>query len=122
MNVVITHDTNFEANGCVVVHSIESALDAVKDHDEICVIGGADLYRQMLPYVNRIYMTIVHHTFSADTFFPELNLSEWDEVERKINQPDDKNKYACEFLILDKAVIARSPGQKHAGVNSATKQ
>jgi dihydrofolate reductase len=108
MNVVITHDTNFEANGCVVVHSIESALDAVKDHDEICVIGGADLYRQMLPYVNRIYMTIVHHTFSADTFFPELNLSEWDEVERKINQPDDKNKYACEFLILDKAVIARS--------------
>ncbi|HSW92777.1 MAG TPA: dihydrofolate reductase [Gammaproteobacteria bacterium] len=106
MNVVITHDLNFKSEGCVIVHSIQDALDVVQDADEICVIGGADLYRQMLPLSDRIYLTRVHHTFSADTFFPELNSDEWNEVECFLHPADEKNPYACEMVVLDRRIVA----------------
>lgn len=105
LNVVITRDKNCKADGCVVVNSIQSALEAVKDQDEICVIGGAELYQQMLPVADRIYLTIVHHVFSADVFFPEVNWAEWNVVERVLRVADEKNKYACEFLTLDRKSI-----------------
>lgn len=105
VNVVITRDKNFSAEGCVVVNSIQSALEVVKDQHEICVIGGAELYQQMLPTADRIYLTIVHHTFSADVFFPELNLAEWNVLERTLRAADEKNKYSCEFLMLDRNPI-----------------
>jgi dihydrofolate reductase len=101
-NIIITRDKNFNAEGCEVVHSIQAALELVRDQEEVCVIGGAELYRQMLPNTQRIYMTIVHHTFSGDVFFPELNLSEWKEVERVECSSDEKNEYACSFLKLER--------------------
>src|SRR5579872_6380671 len=100
-NIVITRDKNFKAEGCEVVHSIQAALELVKNQQEICVIGGAELYRQMLPNIQRIYMTIVHHTFDADAFFPELNLSEWKEISRVECPADEKNQFSCSFLILE---------------------
>jgi dihydrofolate reductase len=102
VNIVITQDKNFKADGCVVVHSIQAALKAVENQAEICVIGGAELYRQMLPIIQRIYLTIVHHDFSGDAFFPELDMNEWKEVERTELASDEKNNYSCSFLVLDK--------------------
>lgn len=101
-NIIITHDTQFKAEGCEVVHSIESALACVKDQTEICVIGGAELYRQLLSRVNRIYLTVVHHAFEADAFFPELNSTEWEEVSRVDCEPDEKNAYSYSFIELKK--------------------
>ena len=71
-NVVITHDKNFQACGCVVANSIRTALAAVSYSDEVFVIGGALLYEQMLSMAQRIYLTIVHHEFEGDVFFPNL--------------------------------------------------
>ena len=105
-NVIITRDENFKAEGCLVVNSIESALAVVKDQEEICVIGGADLFRQMLPMVERIYLTVVHHEFEDDTFFPELDLAEWRELEKISNLADEKNKYPYDFLILQKKRVS----------------
>ncbi len=101
-NVIVTRDENFKADGCVVVHSIEAALMAVEDQEEICVIGGAELFQQMLPLVEKIYLTIVHHEFAADTFFPEINVAEWKEIEKVTHEADEKNKYAYDFLVLQK--------------------
>lgn len=102
LNVVITRDQHVNAEGCVVVNSIQSALEVVKDQSEICVIGGAELYQQMLPMADRMYLTIVHHVFSADVFFPEWNDAEWHVIERVERAADEKNQYACEFLMLDR--------------------
>jgi dihydrofolate reductase len=101
-NVVITHDVNFQAPGCVVAHSIATALDAVSYSDEVFVIGGAVLYQQMLPRTQRLYMTLVDHDFEGDTFFPELNMAEWQQVERSDFLPDEKNEYPYSFIILDR--------------------
>ncbi len=101
-NVVITHDVNFEACGCVVANSIDTALAAVSYSDEVFVIGGAILYQHMLPLTQRIYLTIVHHPFVGDAYFPELNPAEWHESERQTHPADDKNAYPFSFVTLNK--------------------
>jgi dihydrofolate reductase len=101
-NVIITHDVGFEAGGCVVANSIETALAAVSYSDEIFVIGGAVLYQHMLPLTQRIYMTIVHHQFVGDTYFPGLDLNEWNELDRIAHPADEKNAYPYSFITLER--------------------
>ncbi len=76
-NVVITRDKNYQADGCMVVNSLEDALNMAHQDSEVFIIGGGDIYRQTLHLVNRIYLTRIHASFSGDTFFPELDLKEW---------------------------------------------
>jgi dihydrofolate reductase len=101
-NVVITRDVNFQACGCVVANSIEMALSSVEYSDEAFVIGGAELFKALLPKTERIYLTIVHHEFDGDTFFPELNLDEWRESERETHPADEKHAYSFSFVTLDR--------------------
>jgi dihydrofolate reductase len=101
-NIVITHDTQFQAPGCVVAHSIATALDAVNYSDEVFVIGGALLYQQLLPRVERLYLTMVHHEFDGDAYFPEINFSEWNEKERTDYPADEENLYPFSFLLLER--------------------
>ena len=70
-NIVITRDPDYQAAGCTVVHSVDAALRAAEPHSEVMVIGGAELYRQVLPEVSTIYLTQVHADVEGDTVFPE---------------------------------------------------
>ncbi|HAN19979.1 MAG TPA: dihydrofolate reductase [Bacteroidales bacterium] len=101
-NVIITRDKNYKAEGCIVVHSLQEALDFAKNESEIFIIGGGNIYKQALPIADRIYLTKVHHVFDGDTFFPEINMNEWIEKSRHDFEPDEKNKYPFSILILDK--------------------
>lgn len=101
-NVVISRDVNFQACGCVVANSIETALLSVEYSDEVFVIGGAMLYQELLPKTQRVYLTIVHHEFVGDAYFPELNPDEWRESERVMHPEDDKNAYSFSFVTLDR--------------------
>jgi dihydrofolate reductase len=101
-NIVITRDTGYRVAGCVVVHSIDAALVAAGDQDEIMVIGGADFYRQVLPRTDTIYLTRIHEAFDGDTCFPELNAADWREVERSDHTADAKNPHDYSFIRLDR--------------------
>jgi dihydrofolate reductase len=102
-SIVITRDAGYSAPGCVVVHSIEAALQAAADcGDEAMVIGGAEFYRQVLPFTNTLYLTRIHADFEGDTLFPELDESEWRQVERSDCEPDVKNPYRYSFIRLDR--------------------
>lgn len=101
-NVVITSDTEFKACGCVVANSIDMALTAAAYSKEVFVIGGASLFEKMLPKIKRIYLTVIDEVFDGDTFFPELNVSEWHEVQRINHQPDENNIYSYSFVTLDR--------------------
>ena len=70
-NIVITHDSDFTAERAEVVHSIDEAL-AMADENTF-VIGGASIYRAMLPYCDRVYLTKVYADADADAFFPSLD-------------------------------------------------
>ncbi len=101
-NIVITRDTAYRAEGCVVVNSIDAALEAAGEQDEVMVIGGAEFYRQVLPRTDTIYLTRVHATISGDTRFPELSADEWLEVERSDHAADDKNPHDYSFIRLER--------------------
>ena len=101
-NIVITRDKNYVAEGCVVVHSMEAALQAAGDSAEVMVIGGAEFYRQALPYARTLYLTCVEGEFEGDTFFPELDDQDWREAERTDFEPDEKNPHAYSFVRMER--------------------
>ena len=101
-NIIITHDESYLASDSVVVHSIDEALKAAGDVDEVMIIGGASFYEQMLPKADRLYLTFVHAELDGDAWFPEINNSDWNKVEKINNKKDDKNRYAHSFVVLDR--------------------
>jgi dihydrofolate reductase len=102
-SIVVTRDSAYTAPGCLVVHSLDMALQAAAEcGDEAMVIGGAELYRQVLPRADTLYLTQIHAGVEGDTFFPELEASEWREVDRRDCEPDEKNPCRYSFIRLDR--------------------
>src|SRR5665213_977224 len=81
-NIVVTRQT-LTIPGCEVVNSIDAALELCKGEEEVFIGGGAEIYKTAMPHTDRIYLTIVHQPFEADTFFPETDQSEWRKVSRE---------------------------------------
>jgi dihydrofolate reductase len=102
-NIVITADSLYEADGCQVVHSIDQALAAAGSCQEAMIIGGANLYRQTLEKADRLYLTLVKAEPQGDTWFPEIELQQWREVERETHEADGNNEYDYDFVVLDRA-------------------
>ncbi|MFU8838369.1 MAG: type 3 dihydrofolate reductase [Thiohalomonadaceae bacterium] len=102
LNIVITRDPGYQAEGAVVVHDIEAALAAAGEVEELMIIGGESFYRQMLPRADRFYLTLVHGRFEADAWFPSFEMAEWRELSREEHPADEKNPHACSFLILER--------------------
>ena len=75
VNVVLTTDKSYSTNGIVLVHSLEEMLDELKRYpsEDIYVIGGETIYRQLLPHCDRAYITRIDHAYDADTYFPNLD-------------------------------------------------
>ena len=104
-NIVITRQSDYKAEGCVVVNSLEEALKVAKSNEEneAFIIGGGQIYKLAVDsdLVDRIYLTRIHHSFDGDTFFPELN-SDWIELKREDYFKDDNHKYDYSFIVLEK--------------------
>jgi dihydrofolate reductase len=101
-NIVITDNRNDRFEGCETVFSIEEAIDKCINDQESFVIGGASVYRQFLPLASRLYLTRVYKSFEADTFFPEINPEEWEEISRENPEHDGKNDFSYAFIILQR--------------------
>lgn len=99
-NIVVTRDKDYQTEGAIVVYSIEEALQAAGDAEEVMIIGGASFYTQMLPRADRLYITQVHACCEGDAWFPEFDRGEWQEIAREEHAADEKNRYACSFLSL----------------------
>lgn len=100
-NIIISHNKNFFATGCDIFHSIDDALKALKSEKEVMIIGGANLYAQMIEKADCIYMTVIDAEFEGDTFFPELN-NKWKLISEEKFLGDEKNKYAYWFQVWEK--------------------
>lgn len=88
VNIVITGNKRYRAKGAVVVHSLEEAAEEARKHEgDVFVIGGESVYRAMLPYCSRAYITKIDHAFDADTYFPDLDRDpEWEMTEASEEQ------------------------------------
>lgn len=105
-NIIVTRYTNYVVPGCSICHSLEEAIEIVssaygvaRNDREIFVIGGGDIFEQVLPRVQKLYLTLVHDSFDADTFFPEYE----DKFTKIISRQDGKSgKYSYTFLQLER--------------------
>ena len=99
-NIVVTRDSSFSAAGCRVVHSIDEALVAAGDVDEVMIMGGENLYSQLLPRADRLYLTEVQAEVSGDAWFPEFDETQWQELERESHRADENNEFDYDFVVL----------------------
>lgn len=77
-NIILSKDKNYSVNGAVTVHSIDELLAELKQYssEDVYIIGGESIYRQMLPYCDTAHVTKIDHVYEADTYFPNLDASE----------------------------------------------
>jgi len=101
-NLIVSRNPDYVAEGAEVFTSLEAALAAVAEDEEVMVIGGASLYTQALPLADRLYMTLVHAEVAGDAHFPEFDMSEWREVARIDHAADENNSHPCSFVVLER--------------------
>ena len=98
-HIVITRQQNYTVTeGVKVVNSLESAIEAAKLDTSPYIIGGGEIYKQALGFVDLIELTKVHHSFEGDTFFPEIDIKKWEEINCVYNEKDDQHNYPFSFL------------------------
>ena len=103
-NIVLTKNKKLELKGCTVFHSEKELIDYCKrlKDEEIFVIGGANLFKIFLPYVDRIYLTKIYKRFEGDVFFPEIDFTQYVISSKEKGIKDEKNPYDYEYIIYDK--------------------
>ncbi|PIE44101.1 MAG: dihydrofolate reductase [Gammaproteobacteria bacterium] len=107
MNLVITRDRTWHADGVSVCHTLESALEQAKaaaeitGEDEVMIMGGAQIYHQALPLATRFYLTRVHEEIEGDAFFDQVDWSNWREVAREDFVAEPPNSYDYSFIVLE---------------------
>ena len=99
-NIVITRNSSFKANGCVVVNSLDEAINASKEDNNPYILGGAEIYKQAIEIADKLDLTFVHHKFEADVFFPEIDKTIWKETSRKDYIADTKSNYDYSFVTF----------------------
>jgi dihydrofolate reductase len=109
-NIVLTRDRDWRADGVVVVRSLGQALSFARDAEELVAIGGAEIYRLLMPFARRLYLTLVHAEIPGDTFFPDFDSTQWADVECHSHPADERNAYAFTFVTLERKSEPQAPG------------
>lgn len=100
-NVVITRQSDLQLEGAHIVNTLEEAFEFCKknNQEKIFVIGGGQIYKLALPYADTLCITEVHHSFDGDTYFPEFDKSDWEEVSREPHGMDERHLYPFDFVV-----------------------
>jgi dihydrofolate reductase len=102
-NIVISRDKNLSYPNVEVYSSLDDAIEKCQNEKEVFIIGGAMIYKDAISIADKLYITLVDHTFGeADTFFPEINKAEWVEISKTENPADEKNSFAYSFVIYER--------------------
>jgi dihydrofolate reductase len=104
INIVLTKQKNWKAEGAIKTDSIKDALFVAKDAEtnEIFFIGGAEIFKEILPKADRIYLTRVHSNLEGDVYFPAIDEKKWELKFRKDCHKDEKHEYDYTFETWDK--------------------
>lgn len=98
-NIVFTRDESVSFDNCEMVDSIESVFELCKGEEEIFIFGGEYIYKMFIPYVDKMYITKIHHEFEGNTFFPEVNYDEWKETSVVKGMKNEENPYDYYFHV-----------------------
>ena len=98
-NIIVTRNRDYEADNARIVNSLTEAVELAENiafidgSEEAFIIGGAELYEGALPLVNRMHLTMVHAKVEGDTWFPDFDVSQWEEVSSISYDEDETNPY-----------------------------
>lgn len=100
--LVLTRDPAWQAPGVTVVHSLDDAFQVIGSVPELCVVGGAEIYKLTLPIAQRIHLTRIHASIPGDTVFPAIDMSQWRETARIEHPADQRHACAMTFATLER--------------------
>ena len=107
-NIVITRQSGFQAEGAKVVATLDEAIAMAENvafidgQEEAVIMGGAEIYALALPRADRLYLTEVHAQVEGDTWFPEYDSTEWNEIGREDFQAEGPNPYDYSFVVYER--------------------
>lgn len=102
--IVVTRKPDYQATGCIVVHSFFEALELAKERkeEEVFIIGGGELYQLALPLADRIYLTRVHTSVPADVYFPEFDRANWVVTHSQEVSSGENDEFSTTFYVLER--------------------
>jgi dihydrofolate reductase len=101
--VIVTRQPGYRVDGAIIAHSLEAAIAACGNDDEIFVIGGEEIFRAALPLADRLYLTTVEAEVDGDTYMPRFDPSNWRETSARFYHADARNPYGFRFATYDRA-------------------
>jgi len=104
VNIVVTRRNDYEAPGCIIVHSPENAIQYARSagEKEAFISGGSGIYRATLDITDRIYLTLIDAEVEGDVFYPKLNMNQWRTVSEIKHKADARNKYDYTYFIFER--------------------
>lgn len=99
-NIIITRQEAYQASNCIIVNSLEKALHVAKENgeQEAFIIGGGEIYKMGMDEADILYITEIDANFDGDTYFPEFNKWDWEEVQRTHHEEDDRHDHTFDFV------------------------
>jgi len=100
--IIVTRNKSYHPDNCLVVNSIELAIDLAERNleTEVFIIGGGEVFKQSMVLADKIYLTSVNTDANADVFFPQIDLIKWELIDCEEIPQDEQNEYASEFSIF----------------------
>jgi len=105
-NIVITDQPGEVFDGCTTVYSIKESLELCRADEECFIIGGASIYKQFLPFTDRLYLTWVHKEYEADVFFPFVDFEEWEIALLEDFPVDETLGFGYSYVVYDRKIQA----------------
>jgi dihydrofolate reductase len=102
INIVVTHNRDYIAEGAIIAGSLDEAI-AKSRGEELCIIGGGELFREAMPIADRIYLTEIDLAVPGDTFFPQIDPKSWKEVSHEVHPRGPKDDAGFTLRVLDRA-------------------
>ena len=96
-HVIITRQNDYTHEGCIIVDSLQKAIDLCPKNKELFIIGGGEIYKQSIDIADKLDITKVHHSFEADTFFPEIDMNKWKLTSAEFHPKDEKHQFDFTF-------------------------
>ncbi|MGV3697037.1 dihydrofolate reductase [Flavobacterium sp.] len=96
-HVIISRQKYNAPDGCIVVDSLEKAISICPKNEETFIIGGGEIYKQSIEIADKLDITKVHHTFDADTFFPEIDPDKWELKHSELRHKDERHLFSFSF-------------------------
>lgn len=104
VNIIVTQQDDYKADDCIITLSIEDALEVARKagQEEVFIIGGGQIYAQSIDLADKLYITEIKERFEGDTFFPEIDKMDFQEVSRIQHSKDEKHDHEFDFVIYER--------------------